>query len=55
MDSLKIRNCVNGIMEIAVPISRTDIVTTGHVCQAIETEIFAKKKDANIFERIASC
>lgn len=43
MKELKIRRCVNGIMEIAVPVSRTDLRTIGDVCMAIEEELFPAK------------
>lgn len=43
MDSVVIRSCVNGILDVAVPISRTDLRTIGDVCLAID-ELFSHVK-----------
>ena len=40
MDSVVIRSCVNGILDVAVPISRKDLRTIGDVCLAID-ELFS--------------
>lgn len=46
MKNLKILNCINGVLTVSVPTSRTDLRTIGDVCMAIEEELFPAKNHA---------